>query len=87
MDEEDDDFYAPNGDAQVKSEDATVKNEHGNGNAGMQDEDMDALDNADNEGDDDDEEDDDDDDSVGPTTNTPSCIDTETRIKGYRYHH
>ena len=41
MEEEDDDFYAQNGDAQVKSEDAVVKNEHtGRDDVAMQDDDM-----------------------------------------------
>jgi hypothetical protein len=62
MDEEDDDFYATNGDARVKSEEAAVKNEDGNQDAAMQDEDVNPRDQAD---DDDDDEEDDEDDSVG----------------------
>ena len=71
MDEEDDDFYAQNGDAQVKSEESVVKNEHDTQDTAMQDEDMNAPprvdkqdDQNDNDDGDEDEEDDDDDDSV-----------------------
>lgn len=69
MDEEDDDFYAPNGDAQVKSEVSAIKDEHSNGAAvAIQDEDMDASDNDNENGQENDEDEEDDDDSVGSSS-------------------
>jgi len=94
MDEEDDDFYAQNGDAQVKSEESVVKNEHDTQDAAMQDEDMNAPPQADRQDDqdddDEDEEDDDDDDSVCLACLGESVFCTyltKTSIKGHRYHY
>ena len=64
MEEEDDDFYAHNGDAHIKSEGSAVKAEHTNGDATMQD-DVDLSERADEDGEDEEDEDEDEDDSVG----------------------
>lgn len=69
MEEEEDDFYAPNG------ETTAAKIEQANGHAVTQDEDMGALvyNDEDDEGDEDQEDDEDEDDSVGLSkTTSPS---------------
>lgn len=97
MEEEDDDFYAPNGDAQVKSEQrdghgngsdhaATASNNNNDNNNNDDDENMDA---SDNNEDDDDEEDDDDDSvcSIRILYHSTTSVDTEIlNSKGHRYH-
>lgn len=64
MEEEEDDFYAPAGDAQPRSDESAINQDHTNGHSTAQDEDMDAQEEQDNGDQDDDEEEDDDDDSV-----------------------
>lgn len=73
MDDEDDEFYAPEGHVAVKSEDATYNPAHTNGDSAVKDEDMEAEDD-DNEEAEEEDDDDDDDDSVRWSPNISQTI-------------